>query len=225
MEPRLKNIFMSISEEEKIKVIVVTANKLNGWWRIWIVLYFIWGVVVLLKSPREWSKSGLNEEIVSSQSSIYKELDSQNKSLIFESEEQARGSKTRMASIQNHGPEIIFKLNVTEEQKIEFVTLYCNIGRSLQFQRRGFFILARIGLFVFPQIILIISYQIIAWIKEGFNRQVVENDFGSNYKNRESIWKIEIFKFPEIRKDIDFEAWFVVFILIAIVVILLRQIR
>ena len=58
------------------------------------------------------------------------------------------------------------------------------------------------------------------------NNQVNENNSTNNYKKQESIWKMEIFKFPEIRKGIDFGAWFVgVFILIAIVVIILRQIR
>ena len=199
---------MPISQEEKIKVIVAKANQLNGWWRIWIVLSFIWGVVVLSKSPREWSESGLNEEIVSSQASIYEKLDSQNKSLIFESEEQSRGSKKRMAMIQNHGPEIIFKFNVTEEQRIEFITLYWNIGRSLQFQRRGFFILTRIGLFVFPQIILIISYKIIAWIKKGFNRQVAAKDFGSNNKNKERILQLKL------GKGVDWATWIVAIIVV-----------
>ena len=58
------------------------------------------------------------------------------------------------------------------------------------------------------------------------NNQVNENNSTNNYKKQESIWKMEIFKFPEIRKGIDFGAWFVgVFILFSIVVIILRQIR
>lgn len=168
MESRLKNIFMSISEEGKIKFIVVTANKLNGWWRIWIVLSLIWVSLVSFKSITEWFEYGLNEEISPRQYSIYQEIDSQDKSLIFESYEQSKGSKFKEAKIKNHGRTILFKPNATEEQMREFVKSYCNIGRSLQFEKRKDYLLFGSGLFFIPPMILLISGQIIAWIISGF---------------------------------------------------------
>lgn len=159
---------MPIPEEEKMNVIVVKAKKLNGWWRIWIVLSLIWVSLVSFKSITEWFEYGLNEEISPRQYSIYQEIDSQNKSLIFESYEQSKGSEFKEAKIINHGFTILFKPNATEEQMREFVKSYCNIGRSLQFKTRKDYILFGSGLFFIPPMILLISGKTIAWIISGF---------------------------------------------------------
>jgi len=164
----LKNIFMSISEEDKINVIVVTVNKLNGWCRIWIVLSIIWVSLVSFKSITEWFEYGLNEEISPRQYLIYQEIDSQNKSKIFESYEQSKGSKFKEAEIINHSSTILFKPNATEEQMREFVKSYCDIGRSLQFKNRKDYLLFGSGLFFIPPMILLISGKTIAWIISGF---------------------------------------------------------
>lgn len=159
---------MPIPEDEKMNFIVVKANKLNGWWRIWIVLSIIWASFVSFKSITEWFEYGLNEEISPRQYSIYQEIDSQNKSLIFESYEQSKGSEFKEAKIINHGFTILFKPNATEEQMREFVKSYCNIGRSLQFQKRKDYLLFGSGLFFIPPMILLISGKTIAWIIIGF---------------------------------------------------------
>jgi hypothetical protein len=159
---------MPISDKEKIKVIVAKANQLNGWWRIWIVLSLIWVSWALFKSTTEWLNYGLNNEMATNPYSIYVELDPQAKSLIFESEEEANGAVIKRVRIKNHGSTILFKPNATEEQMREFVKSYCNIGRSLQFEKRKDYILFGSGLIFIPPMILLISGQIIAWIISGF---------------------------------------------------------
>lgn len=159
---------MSISEEGKIKFIVVTANKLNGWWRIWIVLSLIWVSWALFRSTTEWLNYGLNNELATNPYSIYGELDPQNKSLIFESEEEANGAAIKKVRIQNHDSIILFKSNVEKEQMREFVISYSNIGRSLQFKNRKDCIVFASGLIFIPPMILLISGKTIAWIINGF---------------------------------------------------------
>jgi hypothetical protein len=159
---------MSTSENESGKAELKSGKIINGWWRIWIVFSTIWVSLVLFKSITEWFEYGLNAEISPSQYSIYEEIDSQNKSLIFESQEQAKGSKFKEAEIINHGSIILFKSNATEEQMREFVKSYCNIGRSLQFKKRRDYILFGSGLIFIPPMILLISGKTIAWIISGF---------------------------------------------------------
>ena len=154
--------------EEKMNIITVKAKKLNGWWRIWIVLSLIWVSLVLFKSITEWFEYGLNKEISPRQYSIYQEIDSQDKSLIFESEEEANGAAIKRVRIQNHDSIILFKSNVEKEQMREFVISYSNIGRSLQLKKRKDCIVFASGLIFIPPMILLISGKTIAWIISGF---------------------------------------------------------
>ena len=159
---------MSTSEIEPSRIDLKNKNKLNGWWRLWIVLSIVWVSGILYKTTKEYLEYGLNNEIATNQYSIYGELDSKNKSLIFESEEQANGSVIQKVKIQNHNNIILFKSNVQEEQRREFVISYCNIGRSIQLERRKSYILFGLGLLCFPPTILLISGKTIAWIINGF---------------------------------------------------------
>ena len=70
----------------------------------------------MFRSTTEWLNDGLNNELATNPYSIYGELDPQNKSLIFESEEEANGAAIKRVKIQNHDSIILFKSNVEKEQ-------------------------------------------------------------------------------------------------------------
>jgi hypothetical protein len=159
---------MNNDGEEKIKVIVTPKTKFNGWWRIWFVLSTIWFSGVLIKSTTEWFKNGLNKEITINPFAIYRKLDAKNKSLIFETQEQANGSDFKKVEIENHDNVILFRPKVDENQIQDFAVAYFNIGKEIQFKNRKDHIIFYSSFAIIPPIILLICGKTTAWIIKGF---------------------------------------------------------
>ena len=158
---------MSISEEGKIKFIVVTANKLNGWWRIWIVASVIWIVFAISYAIAGWFDEGLNKE-TAKHYQIYQQLDYTNKSIVFEIESQAPATDIQRVEIINEDIIIPFKPGIAENKMLEFADLYCKIGNQIQSGNRIKYISIALTFLIIPPITLSILGISIAWIIKGF---------------------------------------------------------
>ena len=158
---------MSTPEIESAKIDLKTTKKLNGWWRLWIVLSCIWLLFVASYSTAKWFKDGLNKEIPKHYQ-IYQKLDSTNKLMVFESEKQSNGKNPRIVEIPNADDLIYFKSEIEESKMLEFTRMYYKLVKSIQFKMRSESILIKSIQLIIPPIIIAALGKSIAWIIKGF---------------------------------------------------------
>lgn len=142
-------------------------NKLNGWWRLWVVVSCTWIIFSISYAVAGWFDDGLNKE-VAKHYEIYKKLDSTNRVIVFESENQAPATDIQRVEIINEDVIIPFKPGIAENKMIEFAELYCKIGNQIQSKNRINYILIALTFLIIPPITLAILGVSIAWIIKGF---------------------------------------------------------
>ena len=72
---------------DKLLATMEKTEKLNGWWRLWVVVSCIWIIFATTYAVAGWFDDGLNKE-VAKHHQIYQQFDSTNKAMIFENEGQ-----------------------------------------------------------------------------------------------------------------------------------------
>ena len=77
---------MSTSEIESGKAGLQSGKRINGWWRLWIVVSLIWLIFAISYAISGWFDEGLNKE-TAKHHQIYQKLDYTNKSIVFEIDE------------------------------------------------------------------------------------------------------------------------------------------
>jgi hypothetical protein len=158
---------MSTSEIEPAKIDLKTTKKLNGWWRIWIVVSIIWIIFAVAYAIAGWFDDGLNKE-TAKHYQIYQNLDSTNKLMVFESEIQSPAEDIQRVQLITENIIIPFKPGIQEKSMLEFAELYCKIGNQIQFGNRSKFILIALTFCIIPPSTLFILGKSIAWIIKGF---------------------------------------------------------
>lgn len=144
--------------------------KINGWWRIWIVLSCIWSICVLSFATLTWFNEGKDEEIAS-HLLIYQSLNQSEKDKIldlsnFGSNNQSNriGPSVKMPN----GYVVNFKSGITMKEMEEWSENYFSKGSIIQYQERKEFIYYLLAFLLVPLLLLALLGISIAWVTKGF---------------------------------------------------------
>ena len=157
---------MSTSEIESANIDLKTTNKLNGWWRLWVVFSIIWLLIVSVFSAFAWHDEGYEKDIAKH----YIVLEKLNSSEIDKLETNTDFiSKNLSQEIElPNGARINFKIPFKKEEMEKWCDNYCIKGMEAQIKERtkfiGYYFLAAITL---PSITAIIGL-CVKWISNGF---------------------------------------------------------
>jgi hypothetical protein len=152
---------------DKLLATMEKTEKLNGWWRLWVVVSCIWIIFATTYAVAGWFDDGLNKEIAK-HDQIYQQFDSTNKAMIFENEGQSSGKNPIIVEIKDEANLIYFKPEIEESKMLEFTRMYCKIGNKIQYGNRIKYISIALTLIIIPPITLSILGVSIAWIIKGF---------------------------------------------------------
>jgi len=147
---------------------IENTKKLNGWWRIWVVISSIWIIFAIAYAVAGWFDDRLNKELAKHYQ-IYQQFDSTNKAMVFENEYQSSGKNPIIVQIKDELNLIYFKPEIEESKMLEFTRMYCEIGNKIQNKNRIKYISIALTLIIAPPITLSIIGFSIAWIIRGFN--------------------------------------------------------
>ena len=158
---------MSTSEIESAKIDLKTTKKLNGWWRLWIVVSIIWIIFAVAYAIAGWFDDGLNKEFANHQQ-ILTQINPDKKKIIVENYEPNSGINVKHVEMVDSDRIINFKSDVEENKMVEFGDFYFETGKSIQLKKRTDYILIALAIFTLPPIIIAALGKSIQWIIKGF---------------------------------------------------------
>jgi hypothetical protein len=157
---------MSTSEIESAKIDLKTTKKLNGWWRLWVVVSTIWFLIVISYGTISWFEEKLDKE-VAKHYKIIESLDVEYQRMILQHFEKKTGVDVQRVEFPN-GQMVDFKLPIDENKINDFGKMYWESGKSIQFRDRTNFGLIGLSFLILPPITIAIIGKSIAWIVKGF---------------------------------------------------------
>lgn len=158
---------MITSENESSIIDLKNKKKLNGWWRLWIVVSLIWIVFAISYAIAGWFDEGLNKEFANHHQ-ILTQINPDKKKIIVENYKPNSGVNVKRVEMVDSDRIINFKSDAEENEMVEFGGFYFETGKSMQFKKRTDYILIALAIFTLPPIIIAVLGKSIAWIIKGF---------------------------------------------------------
>jgi len=157
---------MSTSEIESAKIDSKTTNKINGWWRLWIIYSKMWFFICLPFVVFSFINVQ-NGKPIASHYLILSSLSKNQQELIVSRIENKNDFKTQPEKFPN-GETVYFKLPLSKEQINEWSQNYIENGKRIKNNVviKNLFIYMLI--IVIPPIIIISLELGVAWVKSGF---------------------------------------------------------
>ena len=157
---------MSTSENESANIDLKHEKKINGWWRLWIVVSIIWFFICLPFMVFSFI-NGENGKPIARHYLILKSLSKNQQELIVSRIENKNDFKTQPEKFQN-GETIYFKLPLSKEQINEWSQNYIENGKKIQKNVVIKNLFAYMLTIITPPIIILSLGFGVAWIKSGF---------------------------------------------------------
>ena len=158
---------MSTSEIESGKAGLQSGKRINGWWRLWIVVSLIWLIFAISYAIAGWFDEGLNKEFAN-HNKILNQINPDKKKIIVENYKPNSGINVKRVEMVDSDRIINFKSDAEENEMVEFGGFYFETGKSIQFKKRTDYILIVLAIFTLPPIIIAVLGKSIAWIIKGF---------------------------------------------------------
>ena len=157
---------MSTSEIESANIYLKPEKKINGWWRLWIVVSTIWFLIVISYCTMNWFEEKLDQE-VANHYKIIESLDVEYRRMILQHFEKKTGVDVQRVEFPN-GQMVDFKLPIDETKMNDFGKIYWESGKSIQFHNRKNFILISLSFLILPPFAIAAIGVSVGWIVKGF---------------------------------------------------------
>ncbi len=150
-----------------MNIITVKANKLNGWWILWIVFSVIWIVFLISYAIAGWFDKGLNKQLPN-HNQILSHINLDKKKIIVENYKENSGINVQQVELFDSDRIINFKSDAEENEMLEFGEFYFETGKIMLFKKRAAYIIISLAILTLSPIVIIVLGKSIPWIIKGF---------------------------------------------------------
>jgi hypothetical protein len=138
--------------------------KINGWWRLWIVVAIVWSVTVASYTYFHWP----NSAAAAHRPSFLSQLDREQRQSLANENETEPSFEVEMPN----GHILHFRPNVEEKNAERVAGAYHDITVRAQNESKERMVRRSISMALLPSLALVLLGSSVAWIRRGFSQAV-----------------------------------------------------